>query len=793
MSILSQNNYKELNPNASLEEYIDYLERSQRDLEEAMEIASSLDLDKGIVEDLQKKMDEIVNIATILIKNQDKIIINSIELLTIEELQEYFQSEKESLSKEKQKLLNSKNKLQAELQRTTNEFQKHLHLCQKQEEEFRQNNTKIFFQPIDSTTKMVTSFMYDSYNRDELFNNFKNAILQESKIQQKFISEERASELSEEILSLIEKYRMIAKQMSSRDENLAKKLLSQEGKLTIFSILPEEFDYQTCHYLIIDILCKEKRKTDFYQHLSPNTQKQLVEERFQGEKYKELYLLYQKVQRGESLLEDLIPKDIQQEKSAIKEQIESVDKLLVTIEAEEETISQLLGNKQEMQENLKRKFSSMMQIESTEELIKRIEQALEKSEQLSADFQQKLKNTVIEIENMMKDIEEANQILSNSYYQNYFEQEEIRTTKLLLKTLGISATEMVTEPYLDVEEKRLIQFETIINIQRELSKIQQTYQTLEPERKHYLRNFIKSKAYQEKMETLKKHYQQIVNDGFNKLKEQNCLNVLAPTIDILKSKKGHIVTVPQNVKVPQNFDDLANVAENQTFMDLIHSSFLSNMEGEFCKEDDWSHVIEDAQNTQISLTFKLFDFKKDEEGFYKFSITDEEAKKLLEVQTFIIKILKKDYEIRSQFTQMANQRTIILEWEKEKEFEKKFGGEFRKETLENFILEMSKKIELLWLFLLKNKDECHKLNIEIPEEILKKEESLVEDTEKSRLVNQPFLDLNIEGIKTIEDAKKYREVLLEMKKFKVSPEQITKMYQSFKEFKGENAPTNKMV
>ena len=106
MKILNPNEYKSQNPNAYLDDYLSYLEDAQKAAEETLQSAKSLLDDNSILEDIRTQAEEIFQMAMLVEEYMGQIVLKSIDTLSLEELQSYFNfdSENEQAYEQKEKL-----------------------------------------------------------------------------------------------------------------------------------------------------------------------------------------------------------------------------------------------------------------------------------------------------------------------------------------------------------------------------------------------------------------------------------------------------------------------------------------------------------------------------------------------------------------------------------------------------------------------------------------------------------------------------------------------------------------
>ena len=92
MKILSPSEYKKQNKDAYLNDYVTYLEEKQQEIEIVMESAKFFALSESVLFDIEKQSEEIMNILIVIEKYTEQIILNSIDTLSLSELQSYFES-----------------------------------------------------------------------------------------------------------------------------------------------------------------------------------------------------------------------------------------------------------------------------------------------------------------------------------------------------------------------------------------------------------------------------------------------------------------------------------------------------------------------------------------------------------------------------------------------------------------------------------------------------------------------------------------------------------------------------
>ena len=93
MKILTPNNYKEKNENATLKDYVSYLETKQREIETSLSFAKSMLLSESAIENIKNQMKIILRMIENVEQYMGNIVLHSIDDLSLEELKSYFKDD----------------------------------------------------------------------------------------------------------------------------------------------------------------------------------------------------------------------------------------------------------------------------------------------------------------------------------------------------------------------------------------------------------------------------------------------------------------------------------------------------------------------------------------------------------------------------------------------------------------------------------------------------------------------------------------------------------------------------
>ena len=151
MTILNPVEYKLENVNASLDDYIDYLKAIYWELEDNLLFVESLEnYSIDSVNELQEQMEKIVKICLVIEDNYNRVIVESIKSLEIEDLLPYFNQFNAEIETEERMLYHKQEELAKQMNAIENVCKEFLDIVEKQNNIFdlSENNvdTEDFFE-----------------------------------------------------------------------------------------------------------------------------------------------------------------------------------------------------------------------------------------------------------------------------------------------------------------------------------------------------------------------------------------------------------------------------------------------------------------------------------------------------------------------------------------------------------------------------------------------------------------------------------------------------------------------
>ncbi len=776
MKILNPNEYKSQNPNAYLDDYLSYLEDAQKAAEETLQSAKSLLDDNSILEDIRTQAEEIFQMAMLVEEYMGQIVLKSIDTLSLEELQSYFNfdSENEQADEQKEKLEEEKSNIKSRLDEIEKQIASNLYANGRVKDFYELDDVKIFFQenpnPDQFLEDLLSSFEDNSTNK--IVDTFKKQLTvvlkTESQIQSIELSTTDIDELVEKIIDLFRTCKNILSYTPDAKTQLTKAILSESG---IKQILPGTFDENTALYIIHDLMNLKKLNTAFYTNLPSSLQEKLANGRLQGETYETLLKTYQAFLSGEVLPSDDLSQEEKEEKKELEGKLEKVNYDLASVDAEKESHQKFLTNAEAMRSILREMILEELHGQvSAKDIDSIIKEAEKKAEKLKTELEEanKLLST------KTRDLEKAQEILLDSEYHYFFQSVEQNNVRRLYKAFGVNVTEEVILPFLEEEKRRYRQIDIMVTLQNTLSSIYGSIKEKEEKSNFITRNLP---AYKESLKQLNEKYQKAIEEAFQNLKQNRLFSINAPQISN-ESTLGNVIILPSaNQQLePTSFSEMSGL--KQSFWNMS-TGIDENTKQRFLAmntETDWETYYQNLMKKQAELVTKLLSFEVGNDGYYTFASSKEEREELKHLQTTIIEILSSIYEERRSFRQSLGDMPTILEAEKVEELEYFLGhgANLSRENLVSYIDQTQNKIESLKALLLNNRSLCLKLGIELPDDgtIIINDAS---EEENNTLENR-IQSLNIDGVTNLEEAIAYRNLLLGLEEYTVPPTKVKQFY-----------------
>ncbi len=770
MKILTPNNYKEKNENATLKDYVSYLETKQREIETSLSFAKSMLLSESAIENIKNQMKIILRMIENVEQYMGNIVLHSIDDLSLEELKSYFKDDYKHLLEQIEEVKQKRNQIEEQRVSLTVKIEETLIKEGRAKKFYESEDTALFFalkKDANFPKRILENLLSDDLPQS-LEKDIEFALLMECEIQNISSNAETITKIAAEIAQLLQNSREVALYSEEAKWELVGKLLCEES--AFYQLLDNRFDVTTPSNIIKYLFQKiTMMNTKFYTDLPFKIQKKLERERFSGDTYQMLFDTYQAFQNGEevTLLEGQMKNNLETEKKEIEAMLEQLEQEKIELE-------KTMSNKDAAKEALKQKIKALIGEEANFmlETLKTIA-VIEKDEQ---DLIEKIKNALSKLAVKYEQLEKSQAILQNPDYDNFFCAEERHNRYRIIHGLaGVNATEEVINPFLKTEIRRLIQYETMIDLENELDSY---YATLRSLKEHS--NFItrKGKKYKEKIEKLNSAYQKAIKTTFRALEIQDLFRICAPIISP-ESTRGNVICIKPNfVKIPSSFDKMNGMGRIQSFWNIlsgIPESVQTDILRKYPKYASWEDYARHLMKEQSLLTDLLFTFSKDEEEYYHFASDSFERSQLLVVQNQIIDIVVLTYEAYKEARIELEPRKYggSCDYEKKAELYSLLGSHttISKSAVKTLIENIEKDIVELENYLLEHKDFCDEKGIELPPINEHRELERVETNFDSMIQS-----LDIEGIDTLSKAKAYKEFLQELSSFTLSSEEIKRFY-----------------
>jgi len=402
--------------------------------------------------------------------------------------------------------------------------------------------------------------------------------------------------------------------------------------------------------------------------------------------------------------------------------------------------------------------------------IKEIDEAIAETSEKIQKQTERLNNAYQLLTTKTSHLKMAQNILINPGYHKFFQAVEQENTKRLYYAMGLQQAEEIIEAFLTEEQRRHQQITIMISIENELDKI---YKNIFEKKKSA--SFITKRltSYKDSLKQLQKQYQETVERGFTQLKENNLLHINTPQVETLNTNQLVITNYTHCQRNPQSFDELLRLPQ---VIPNILANIDKNIQEQILKENSnfssWTEYINYLLKEISQLANKLFDFLKYEDGYYLFSTTEKEREVLSVQHTKLVSILEMDYKKKKNIRIELENQNITLDKDKVAILETilEQGNNLSRENLANYIEKTKKELESLKQTLSEYPTFCKKIGIELPSEPNKNKMPSEEKQDPEENIKK----LNIDDIKTLEQAIAYRNLLSELQQYLVNPQEIKK-------------------
>ncbi len=725
--------------NHNLDEYITYLTKVKEELEEALFEAEKMGMEQSIIDELDLQLREILNILSILEKYLYRVVLSSIDNLSLEELQSYSEAERASREEE----INETRKKLNSIEIAINNMAQNIEDSKKEEANyvrlFKNLDTEFFFD-CDTSRKFLSNLLnYDLFD-SRIHSDIREVINRSSGSS---IESDKVSSLVRDAINRLQKAQNIIRYSPNAKETLLDKLL-ESAELNPFVKIDEVGEREV--NIIAGLMYLYKQRTIFFASLDEKTQKDLLDNDFSGEVYEKLKSAYE-ILKGELKLPSAKAREIQiEQKNALVEERACAKKKLEKLIYSMQRFNDFLNDADAMKAKLKSQIIHVIDSDASLETVKdAIENYYAKLDSLEAEIQSK----VTEINTTKLQIKKAQELLENDSLADYFQIVNRRNTARLLRAFGVDYSGASVQPIIDAETKRLEQIEWMSSLQEELQIIEGKIRSHIVNSNFFTRHTSK---YKETLNNLEEEYYSVIARKLNESREKDLLHIEAPRYIFQKEATSGSVSLPRVATVTvKTFDDVFSI--EHTFWDFS-TSFSQEKCDEIAKETfgkDWSYVTETLMPLQRMWLNKLWSYKKDELGHYIFELSKEEREKLKFIQRSIIALAKEIQKQQNNYSINLDAAVIYYDegsfYYERQSFEQLGITNNSIDGINEFIALCNESIKTNILYLQRHRSLCDMFGIEVPED------NEVEDISPD--LNESIKALNIPGVETIEEAKDY--------------------------------------
>lgn len=697
-------NFKEFKENAAsnevtLKDYLSYLESNKVEIKEAMDTARELGLDESVSSELADNLEFLDKLLEIIDGYKRDIIIQSIDNLSLEDLQSLYENKIDIYKRELAEAEATLGYYNSQISKAEKEYNKNMFDNGYDKKYYEEADTENFFNRPATAYEYVKNLLeQDKLDEEELKQKLFTVLNFEAKKALKESDNNVINCMVDGIINLFVKCHKLNKMLSNKTEYIVNSLVANNG---ISRILVEFFRKNITEELFLDIQNIDRENTRFFKNLPELVQNKLKEERINGDCYRGLLDFYLAIENHS--VEEFKPFDTVELDKLLKEResaLKDVELAKSKIELEEKFVQ----DREKLREYLKSQIVNNGEKNISFSMLDNYIQTAQNEDNLE------------EIYNIQEFKRQKNEEIDR-LREIYKAKESSLEKKVNLEQLSID--ESVAEYIVDAELTRSDQISIMVNMERELEK-------LEGRIKQFKGSSLKSVlsgTNRKNIKLFKEKYNNLVEDTFRKLTDDYCSLLTIPSI----GKNGKIASSLSKGKNVKSFDDLSYLAHDfwnlEEFEEQIVNFDLAS------KED-----LDKLSKIQKYCVNKLFHFNKDEDGFYKFSIEEDERTTLLQCQESIVCLAKALY----QKIKSINADNAIDEYAEEL---KSYG---------------------LTSFALEDIDAAIENCLSIVRDL---------DSEEERLSQQQNY-YGIEGITTLDEAIKFRDMLIGISECYVPKEEI---------------------
>lgn len=599
MNLFNFKEFKEsrLPNDTNFDDYVNYLDSAKKEIEEAIGTAQEIDLKASISSQLEYSLEFINKLLEIINGSKKTIIMQSIDKLSLQDLQSLYDDKIDEYTNELKELNLQLTDIDQQIEVEINECNQRLSDLKVN---YEKEDTEVFFREPDLPFTYIEQLLKaNEINEEELQQILVSALQFETNEYKITSSEHSVQCMAEGILTLIKNGRELYKKYPDKLDYIVNSLLADEG---IGKVLILYYHENIIDKLCIDMQNISKEKTSFFQGLSTEIQEALRNENFNGSSYKGLYN-YRFILLSGNL--DVNPIGSVKLDSLQDERME-IQKSISLVEDKIRKEKDFIQNDKKLKNYLK----SMIDFEKVNiPSYLEINNYIDRSQEMETIDQQIAENSGY--------ISRLEEILSST--PCYCDEQELSS--------NVSKMDVDMQSYLDVEEARYAQISIMIEAERKLEELEYQIKSLKNDKfKRAL-----SKSHRQLISEYKRKYDSIIYDTYEKLDDQQILVVEAPD-----KLNGQFIN-----KRPRCFDDLVYV--KQVFWNLADYMEEIISYGLASEED-----IRKLSTIQKHCVNKLFNYSKDEDGYYQFSIDDDERNILLQCQESIVYLARALIEKRSE-------------------------------------------------------------------------------------------------------------------------------------------------
>lgn len=209
MKILTPNNYKEKNENATLKDYVSYLETKQREIEMALSFAKSMLLSESAIENIKNQMKIILRMIENVEQYMGNIVLHSIDDLSLEELKSYFKDDYKHLLEQIEEVKQKRNQIEEQRVSLTVKIEETLIKEGRAKKFYESEDTALFFalkKDANFPKRILENLLSDDLPQS-LEKDIEFALLMECEIQNISSNAETITKIAAEIAQLLQNSR----------------------------------------------------------------------------------------------------------------------------------------------------------------------------------------------------------------------------------------------------------------------------------------------------------------------------------------------------------------------------------------------------------------------------------------------------------------------------------------------------------------------------------------------------------------------------------------------------------